>query len=594
MGKLVATSRHPTMIRIMNHEEDQRRPLTLLLSGLGIIVCLEILLFAAVRGLPAGSVAAAAGRLVRVHMTPWAWTAWLAVLCGVLGLLDRSFRPARWRYRLVLCWLWSVPVWCYFDWLNFFFMRNPATGLHAWEYQGMPANPGDRFLGYLLAFGAIAPAMFLTAEIWMRLGLYKLKTAGVRIGGPVRVLCGAAGVAFFLAPFFIRRPVANLMIWMSLIFLLDPINYYFGRPSIIGDLIAVPQPIAIKIFSDDAHVLNRQARKVALALKNISGVVEVHSGIVVAGDALEVHVDRVKAALQEMSAGSITRALNDYLSGVVTTRIEQGIMMIGVRVWVPQDRRATRHDLRNILLRAPDGHLFALKDVATITTLPGQQEIDRDNLKRMIAVTGRIEGRDMGSTLTDVQTMLNHHGMFPRGVYYQLGGLYHQQQVAFQGLLVVLIAAVLLVFLVLLFLYEQFRVAAAMMSIPLLALCCVFVGLWLTHTELNVSSMMGMTMVVGIVTEVSIFYYSEFQELPDTLPVTERLVLAGKNRMRPIAMTTFAAILALLPLALGIGQGSGMQQPLAVAIIAGLAAQLPLVLVVLPLMLNALARRAGR
>ena len=359
---------------------------------------------------------------------------------------------------------------------------------------------------------------------------------------------------------------------------------------LIGDLTAVPQPIEIKIFSDSGPMLDAQALKVKRAISSIPGVVEVRSGIQIAGDALQIRVNRIKAALQGMTAGAITTALHQYLSGTVTTRIQRGPQMIGVRVWVPQADRATEQDIDNLLLRAPDGHLFPLKEVASIETLTGQQEIFSDNLKRMIAVTARINGRDMGSTVAAVQQVLNKPGMFPHGMYYAMGGLYKQQQIAFKGLLVVMIAAVLLVFLVLLFLYEHFRVALAMLSIPLLALCCVFVGLWITHTELNVSSMMGMTMVVGIVTEVGIFYYSEYNDMSDDTPVRKRLIDAGKNRMRPIAMTTIAAILALLPLALGLGQGSQMQQPLAIAIITGLCVQLPLTLVILPALLGIVHR----
>jgi len=216
----------------------------------------------------------------------------------------------------------------------------------------------------------------------------------------------------------------------------------------------------------------------------------------------------------------------------------------------------------------------------------------RDNLKRMLAVTARISGRDMGSTVAAVKRVLNQPGLIPHGVYYRLGGLYRQQQIAFRGLVVVMIAAVILVFLLLLFMYEHFRVAAAMLSIPLLALACVCIGLFMTHTELNVSSMMGMTMVVGIVTEVAIFYYSEFHDMPPESSLITRFIRAGQNRMRPIAMTTLAAILALAPLALGLGQGSQMQQPLAIAIIAGLLAQLPLTLIVLPNLL-AIVHRAN-
>jgi multidrug efflux pump subunit AcrB len=174
----------------------------------------------------------------------------------------------------------------------------------------------------------------------------------------------------------------------------------------------------------------------------------------------------------------------------------------------------------------------------------------------------------------------------PRGIYYTLGGTYAEQQKAFAGLIAVFAAAVALVFLLLLFLYERFRTALAMLGCTLLALPAVTIGLWLTQTELNISSMMGMTMIVGIATEVAIFYVSELVSLPDELASHQALIEAGLNRMRPIAMTTFAAILALLPLALGIGAGSAMQQPLAIAIISGLILQMPVVLIVLPVLLS--------
>jgi multidrug efflux pump subunit AcrB len=144
-------------------------------------------------------------------------------------------------------------------------------------------------------------------------------------------------------------------------------------------------------------------------------------------------------------------------------------------------------------------------------------------------------------------------------------------------------AALGAVFTLLLFLYERFSIAVSIVIMPLLATCAVFIGLWITGIELNITAMMGMTMIIGIVTEVAIFFFSEFEELSRTgVPTSHALVQAGLNRMRPIAMTTIAAILTLLPLALAIGQGSAMQQPLAVAIIAGLAVQLPLVLLVMP------------
>ncbi len=354
---------------------------------------------------------------------------------------------------------------------------------------------------------------------------------------------------------------------------------------LIGDLTGVPQPIEIKLYSDDGELLRKLAPQVAEAIRKIPGVVDVRNGIVLAGDALDIQVERAKAALEGVDPEAATRMVSDYLSGVVTTEVQHGPKMIGVRVWIPGDVRATVRDLENLRLRAPDGHLFPLKRITTITTITGQPQITRDDLKQMVAVTGRISGRDIGSVIRDVKSVLSGSGLVPNGVYYNLGGLYAQQQIAFAGLITVFVAAIALVFLLLLFLYESFPVTLAMMITTLLALLAVFIGLWLTNSEINISSMMGMTMLVGIVTEVAIFYFSEYHDLPDDLDRNTALIVAGKNRMRPIAMTTFAAILALMPLALGIEPGSAMQQPLAIAIISGLVVQLPFVLILLPVLL---------
>jgi multidrug efflux pump subunit AcrB len=182
-----------------------------------------------------------------------------------------------------------------------------------------------------------------------------------------------------------------------------------------------------------------------------------------------------------------------------------------------------------------------------------------------------------------VRNALAQPGALPNGLRYELGGLYQQQQIAFRGLTEVFAAAVAMVFALILFLYESFLVAAVILLMPLLAACAVFIGLWLTGIELNITAMMGMTMIIGIVTEVAIFYFSEFVDLRGAGDdVFRALVKAGQNRIRPIAMTTLAAILTLLPLAFAIGQGAAMQQPLAIAIISGLVVQLPLVLLVMP------------
>ncbi|SPD73947.1 Acriflavin resistance protein [uncultured Desulfobacterium sp.] len=360
---------------------------------------------------------------------------------------------------------------------------------------------------------------------------------------------------------------------------------------LIGDLTAVPQPIEIKLYGDNLDQLLLTAPKVAQAVAGIRGVVDVKDGVVLAGDAINIVVERDKAALEGIDPDAVTRQLSAWFTGQVTTQVQEDIKLVGVRVWTPDSSRRSSDQIDKIRLRAPDGHIFPLKRIATVSIENGQPQITQDNLKPMVAVTGRISGRDMGSTIRDVKQVLAGKGLVPAEMYYEFGGLYKQQQIAFRGLIAVFVSALALVFLLLLFLYEEFAAAIAILVSPLLALAAVFAGLWLTDIELNITAMMGMTMIVGIVTEVSIFYFSEYHDLvgKGTLH-SEALVMAGRNRLRPITMTTLAAILALLPLALGMGQGSAMQQPLAIAIISGLLVQLPMVLIVMPIIYNILAR----
>lgn len=360
---------------------------------------------------------------------------------------------------------------------------------------------------------------------------------------------------------------------------------------LIGDLTAVPQPVQIKIFSDDPAVLSEASAKVAAAIGKVQGVVDVNDGINPAGDAIDLQIRPEAAAAEGMTPQDISDAVSGMLQGTVATQFEAGPKVIGIRVRVTGAQTLNDTELAQLPIRAPDGHLFALGRVADRVVLTGQPQVDRDNLKRMAAVTARIDGRDLGSTVADIQKVLSSGKLLPNGAYYEMGGLYQQQQIAFKGLMVVFGAAVALVFGLLLFLYERFRIALAVLAMPLLATGAVFIGLWVTHIELNISAMMGMTMIIGIVTEVAIFYVSELQGLlREGIALDRAVIEAGKNRLRPIAMTTIAAILALLPLAFALGQGSAMQQPLAVAIISGLIVQMPLVLLLLPILLRLLMK----
>ncbi|MBS0581923.1 MAG: efflux RND transporter permease subunit [Proteobacteria bacterium] len=362
---------------------------------------------------------------------------------------------------------------------------------------------------------------------------------------------------------------------------------------LIGDLTAVPQPIEVQLFAEDPAKLIPQAKKVAAAIAKIPGVVEIKDGVMLAGDGIDMKVDPVKAAFEGITPDEVSKAVDVAINGAVATQLPQPNKLIDVRVRMPRAMDLHLEDLADLPIRATDGHIFPLKRVATLTPVSGEPEIKRDNLQPMVAVTARIEGRGMGAAVADVEKVLKQKGMLATGVRYEMGGLYRQQQIAFASLAVVFIAALIAELVLLLILYEDFWLPLIIVGTSLLSTTAVFTALWITGVELNITALMGMTMVIGIATEMAIFYVSEYTELAHTMPLRQALFEASRNRLRPITMTTLAAILTLLPLAFAIGQGSGIQQPLAIAIIAGLIVQYPLVLLAVPVLIGLAQRGRG-
>jgi multidrug efflux pump subunit AcrB len=354
----------------------------------------------------------------------------------------------------------------------------------------------------------------------------------------------------------------------------------------LGDLTGVPQPIEIKLTGDDTALV-ATAPKVAAAIAKIPGVVGVDNGLVIAGDAIDITVNPVKAAMFGLNPASVSQMLRTALAGSVVTELPGTLMFTGVRVRLDADQRRFTTDLAEIPVRTASGALVPLGSFATFHTVSGQPEISRENLQRIVAVTARIQGRGIDAVIAEVRQTLAEPGLLPRGMTYSLGGLYQQQQMAFIGLAKVFVAALAAEFILLVFLYRSLLLAGAIVLTALISTSAVFIGLYVAGVSLNITALMGMTMIVGIGTEMAIFLMSEFDELRRDLPEAEAIRQAARNRLRPIAMTTLAAILTLLPLALDLGQGAGMQQPLAVAIIAGLLAQFPMVLLALPAVLRA-------
>ena len=360
---------------------------------------------------------------------------------------------------------------------------------------------------------------------------------------------------------------------------------------LIGDLVANPHPIEVILSAEDPAVIAAASASVAAAVGKIPDVVDVKDGQQFAGDALHVEVDLVAAAREGLDSEVIGRQVGTALSGQVAGGIIHGNRMQNVRVWVPAAMRTDPQLLAELPIRAPDGHIVSLKRVAHLVSEAGQPQIVHQDLRRAVAVTARISGRDLGSVVEDVQQALKKPGVVPAGVTWRLGGLYAQQQQAFHDLATVLGAGTLLVFLLVVFLYERLRVAVAILTTTALALTGVAFALRLAAIELNLASLMGLTMVVGIATEVGVLLVSAWSARSDEPDPVARLTAAARERVRPILMTVIAAVLALLPLAAGWGEGSELLRPLAIAIIGGLVVQLPLALVVLPMLLRLLRCR---
>ena len=205
--------------------------IAVVIGVVGIVAC-EVLLLADVRGWTHGG----PGGIVRENLTPLCWLFYLVLMLGVLATMDGRSWIRRFPHRFAVCWLWSVPAWCFFDWMNFYFMRDLAPPHHrAWEYINLPELFSDRLVGYLIAFGAIAPGMFLSAELLMRMGFGRLRTRPVAIPRGVMVLVFLLGIPLAAVPFLRVGPIANLALWVGNFALLDPINLALGRPSILGD-----------------------------------------------------------------------------------------------------------------------------------------------------------------------------------------------------------------------------------------------------------------------------------------------------------------------------------------------------------------------
>ncbi len=353
----------------------------------------------------------------------------------------------------------------------------------------------------------------------------------------------------------------------------------------IGDLTSAPQPVVIKLFSEDGDLLRHWAPVEASAIKKVPGVVDVEDGIdnTTSGTAMNFDVDPMVTARAGFTPQEVELDASAMLQGEpATTPLVLNARSYTIRVQFPPSARRDLDSMRNTLLVSGTGKTATIGSLATMTEIPGQTEIIRENLQRSVDVTARFEGISLGDGIAKVQKAVAESSL-PSSIRVQYGGQYAEQQKSFHDLVFVLALAVVLVFLVLLFEFGEFSAPAAVLSSALLSTCGVFLALLVTRTTFNLSSFMGLIMVIGIVAKNGILLLDADQKFrAEGLSPEESMIRAGERRLRPIMMTALATVAGMLPLAFAVGAGSQMLQPLAIAVIGGILASMVLSLVVTP------------
>jgi multidrug efflux pump subunit AcrB len=352
---------------------------------------------------------------------------------------------------------------------------------------------------------------------------------------------------------------------------------------LIGDLTSSPAPVEIRLFSDDKTALQETASLVEESIKKVNGVVDTNNGVIVSGAAVTFKVNPEAAARFGVTSNDIANTVTIAMSGDATSSILEKGKLVAVRVIVPNSDRTSLSQLKALSIRSNTGQLFRLEQVADVSFDNGQTEIERDGLRQSVAVTARISGSDLGTTIDGIKSQLAKDVKLPAGMTLEYGGLYKEQQSSFRELAFALMLAVALVFLVLLIEFRSFAHPIAIVSGAILALGGVLFGLFITNSTLNVVSLMGMIMVIGIVAKNGILMLDAVEEhIAEGDSLKDALILSGKRRIRPVLMTSLAAILGMLPLALALGAGGELLQPLAIAVIGGLAVALLFSLIFTP------------
>lgn len=389
----------------------------------------------------------------------------------------------------------------------------------------------------------------------------------------------------------------------------------FGQriSDLLGDLMSTPKPIEIKIFGDRYSTLQELAAKAEKIVAAIPGITDINNGLLTAGPSLIFEPDQQKLSQYNISLTDFQTQLSAYTGGIAlgmnanqplpspaqaamtgsiqTGQLQDGEQMRRILLRYTGFRQNDVEKIKRQLIFLPDGSNRPLSFFCTVKIIPGEIEQKREDLKSTITLTARLENRDLGSAIQDIQKNLKNKLALPQGYNIAYGGAYAEQQQSFKELLLILSMATLFVLGVLIFLFKEWMISFVVLFISLMGISGCILALYFVGIPLNVSSYTGIIMIVGIIAENAIFTVNQFkQNMKATGNVDQSINYAIALRLRPKLMTAIGAILALMPLALGIGLGAQMQQPLAVSVIGGFTAGLPLLLLVFPSIMRLIYR----
>ncbi|MDB5030317.1 efflux RND transporter permease subunit [Mucilaginibacter sp.] len=369
----------------------------------------------------------------------------------------------------------------------------------------------------------------------------------------------------------------------------------FGQviTDMLGDLMSSTQPIEIKVFGDDQHILQDLSKKIAAQVSAVKGTADVFDGIVIAGPSVSILPDYAKLAQYRITPANLQFQAQTALDGNVVGNLYETQQLSPIRMVYPGNRYLNISAIKKLNIFSGNGKLIPINQLATVAIQTGDAEINRQDLQSMGVITARLDNSDLGTVIPAIQKNIAANVVLPSGYHVEYGGAYAEQQQSFKELLIILITSSLLVFGVILFLFKQFRIAFLILIIAVLGIAGSFLALFITNTPLNVGSYTGLIMIVGIIGENAIFTFLQFKESALEKSVDEAIIYSISTRLRPKLMTALGAIIALMPLALGIGAGAQLHQPLAIAVIGGFLVALPLLLIVLPSMLRILYRKGG-